>query len=312
MALIVPREVAERFLDARSAMESLRPVMVDEARGDTFHMPPFGGAKSIRRTIRTVGGGLYGLGRMGVRAGATQLFDTETGELLAIVGGTGNLRVGATMGLAAQYLVRPDARTVGLLGSGRNALPILECLKVVRPIERVGMYSPTPEHRARLAERATKALGIPVTAHDTPAAAIADADIIAVGTSSYTPVLTYTDVRPGTHVTSMGMSTELDESIYLKVDQFVAPSRDQEVEAASPISHPHVEGHLYRLVQEGRYDAASIVELGSIMNGDVAARNGPSDINLFRDSRGGVGDVAMANWVYERAREAGLGVEIDL
>jgi ornithine cyclodeaminase/alanine dehydrogenase-like protein (mu-crystallin family) len=312
MALVVPREVAERFLDARSAMEALRVAMADEASGNTFHMPPFGGAKSERRTIRTVGGGLYGLGRMGVRAGATQLFDTASGELIAIVGGTGNLRVGATMGLAAQYLARPDARSVGLLGSGRNAYPILECLKLVRPIERVDLYSPTPAHRERLAERATAALGIPVKAHDTPAAAIADADIIVVGTSSYSPVLSFDDIRPGTHVTSMGMSTELDESIYLRVDQFVAPSRDQEVESASPVSHPHVEGHLFRLVQEGRYDPASIAELGSIMNGDVAARNGPTDINLFRDSRGGVGDVAMANWVYERAREAGLGVDVEL
>jgi len=293
-------------------MEALRAVMVDEARGDTFHLPPYGGAKSERRTFRVVGGGLYGLGRMGVRAGVTQLFDTETGELIAIVGGATNLRVGATMGLAAQYLARPDARSIGLLGSGRNALPILECLKIVRPIERVDVYSPTPAHRNRLAERATAALGIPVTSRDTPTAAISGADIIVVGTSSYTPVLSFEDVRPGTHVTSMGMSTELDEPIYLRVDQFVAPSREQEVESASPVAHPHVEGHLYRLVQDGRYDPSSIVELGSIMNGAAAARNGPTDINLFRESRGGVGDVALANWVYERAREAGLGVEVDL
>src|SRR5437660_1269746 len=116
MALIVPRDVAERFLDPASAMEALRVVMIEEAAASTFHMPPFGGSKSERRTFRLVGGGLYGIGRMGVRAGVTQLFDTETGELIAVVGGATTLRVGATMGLAAQYLARPDARSVGLLG----------------------------------------------------------------------------------------------------------------------------------------------------------------------------------------------------
>lgn len=312
MTLIVPRDVAERFLDAESTMEALRAVMIEESEGNTFHMPPFGGSKSKRRTFRLVGGGLYGMGRMGVRAGVTQLFDTESGELIAIVGGATRWRLAATMALAATYLARPDAKKVGLLGSGQNALRILECLKLVRPMERVDLYSPTPAHRMRFAEHATAALGIPVTAHDQPQAAIAEADVLVVGTSSYSPVLSFADLHPGVHITSMGMSTELDESIYLQVDQFVAPSRDQEIESASPVAAPHVEGDLYRMVHVARYDPASIVELGAIIKGDVAPRNGPRDINLFRESRGGVGDVALANWVYERAREAGLGFEIDL
>jgi ornithine cyclodeaminase len=64
-------------------------------------------------------------------------------------------------------------------------------------------------------------------------------------------------------------------------------------------------------VQDGRYDPAQIVELGAILRGEVAPRNGASDITLFRDSRGGVGDIALANWAYERARDAGLGIEIE-
>ena len=312
MALIISREVGERLLDARGAMEALRPVMVEEAAGTTLHMPPFGGSKSARPTFRLVGGGLYGMQRMGVRAGATQLFDTETGRLLAIVGGATGWRVAATMGLAAQYLTRPDATRVGLLGSGRNALPILECLALVRPIERVDLFSPTPEHRERLAGQASSVLNIPVTAHDSPRPAIAGADILIVGTSSYSPVLSFADLHPGTHVTSMGMSTELDESVYLEVDQFVAPSAGQEVDSHSPVAAPHIEGALYQLAQAGRWDTNRIVELGAIIEGEIPARNGPEDINLFRESRGGPGDIALANWVYERAKEQGLGVEVDL
>ena len=54
------------------------------------------------------------------------------------------------------------------------------------------------------------------------------------------------------------------------------------------------------------------MELGSIISGDVAPRNGPADITLFRESQGGVGDIALANYVYETARARGLGVEVDL
>ncbi|HEY3117955.1 MAG TPA: ornithine cyclodeaminase family protein, partial [Chloroflexota bacterium] len=68
----------------------------------------------------------------------------------------------------------------------------------------------------------------------------------------------------------------------------------------------------WKMVREGRYDPARIVELGSIIKGEVAARNGPNDITLFRDARGGVGDIALANDVYERARAQGLGIEFEL
>jgi len=309
-------EEVEPLLDPLKAMEVLEPVMLEEIDGTSFHMPPYGGGTSRRRTLRFVGGGLYGLQRMGVRVGGeANLYDTETGNLLAVIGYPwGVFRVGVTMGLAARYLARPDARTVGLLGSGRNALNILVCLKAVRPIESVKMHSPTPDHRRKFAEEATAELGIPVTALDDPQEVISDVDIIAVGTNSKTPVLTYSDLKPGTHVTSMGVVTELDESVFLQVDQFVAPSRSQEVDTARPNAHPFHEGggQLYRLVQGGHYDPKSIVELGSIIRGEVAPRNGPNDINLFRDSRGGVGDIAFANYAYERARELGLGVEVDL
>ena len=314
MALILSKKDVEGLLDPVRAMQVLEAVMIEEIEGSTFHMPPFGGSSTRRRTFRTVGGGLYGLGRMGIRAeGQCTLYDTESGKLLAFMSyGWGVLRVGATMALAARYLARPEARSIGLLGSGHNALNILRCLKIVRAIERVEMYSPTSEHRLAFAQHATAALAIPVSAHDDPREVIADVDIIAVGTNSPTPVLSYSDLRPGMNVTSMGQVTELDESIYREFDQFVVPNRAQEVESASPNAHPYVEGALHRMVQEGRYDPTRIVELGSIIRGDFAPRGGPTDITLFRDSRGGVGDVALASDVYERARALGLGIEVDL
>ena len=36
----------------------------------------------------------------------------------------------------------------------------------------------------------------------------------------------------------------------------------------------------------------------------------PSSIIVFRDSQGGYGDLALAAWAYEEARERGLGQEI--
>jgi ornithine cyclodeaminase len=320
MTLLLARRDIEGLLDPETAMTVLETAMREEVAGTATHMPPYGGTTQELRTPRLVGGGLHGLGRWALRGGGIAvLFDVGSGNPnrppRAIVGyGFGNLRVGATMGLAARYLARPDARTVGILGSGANALDILRFLCAVRPIERVELYSPTPEHRTAFAARATSFLEIPVVAHDTPEPVTRDVDIIAVATNSKTPVLTFDQLHPGVHVTSMGLTTELDESLYLRADQLVAASRVQEIESSAPgPNNPgNVEGgQLWRLLQEGRLAPESIVELGAIISGDVTPRNGPADITVFRESRGGVGDTALANWAYEEALRRGLGTEFD-
>ena len=309
MTLIVSRKEAEGILDLACAMEVLEPVMIEEIQGTASHISPSGGGRSLR----LVGGILKGMGRMGVRVrGQASVYDTESGELLGVVSyREGGLRVGATMALAARYLARPDAKSIGLLGSGNNALTILRAMKLVRPIERVEIFSPTEEHRNSFAARATLALGIPVTAHPTADPVTDDADIIVVATNSRTPVLSAADLRPGTHVSSMGVYTELDGPVYLAVNQFVTPSRAQEI-AGARRGNVGGRGTLVPLLEEGKIAPDSIVELGSIINGHVPPRNGPTDINLFRESQGGAGDIALANYIYEFARANGLGVDVEL
>src|SRR5439155_6139470 len=137
-----------------------------------------------------------------------------------------------------------------------------------------------------------------MTPHYTKEAAIQDVDIIAVGTSSKVPVLSFPDLRPGVHVTSMGVTPELDASIFMQVDQFVTPSRSQEIANAEPGLPPHHMGGggpLYPPVQEGRLKAESIVELGSIITSDITPRTGPTDITLLRDSRRRVAALAPAS-----------------
>src|SRR5436190_8353993 len=174
MTLILSRQDTEGLIDLPKAIEVMSDMMLEEVDGDTFHMPPFGGGKSKRKSFRLVGGGMYGIGRMGIRLGAVHLLDIESGRMLALVGGSAtSLRIPAMMALGAKYLSRPESKRIGLLGSGRNALGILGALKLVRPIERVDSYSPNTEHREALAAKASAQLEIPVVPHDTPEAAIA-------------------------------------------------------------------------------------------------------------------------------------------
>ncbi|MBM2811682.1 MAG: ornithine cyclodeaminase [Chloroflexi bacterium] len=300
MPLLLARHEVEPLIDPAQAIRVLETVVREEVEGTTVHVPPFGGTGGRRNLVRIVGGGLLGMGRMGLRAGLRDsvalIWELDTWELLAIIGYPfSHMRVGATMAMAAGYLARPDASCIGLLGSGQNALDILVCMRAVRPIQRVEMYSPTPEHRVSFAKRAAAALGIPVTDHDAP-----EPD----------------QLRPGTHVSSMGVETEVDPSVYLRATQIVAGARGQELVTQQPRHEPRTNsffpgGPLYFLIEEGKLTRESVIELGDLVRGAVAPINGPTDVTLFRESRGGVGDMALANWAYERAKELGIGVPFD-
>jgi ornithine cyclodeaminase/alanine dehydrogenase-like protein (mu-crystallin family) len=315
MVLLLRRQEADGLLDLEQAIELTNAAVLEEVAGTTLHMSPFGGSGWARRIMRVTGAGLYGFGRLGIRASSlTLLFDINDGTPLAIMDlPIAEVRLAASAGLAARHLARPNARRVGLIGSGSIALPMLQGLCAVRPIEAVDVYSRTPEHRTSFAEHAGHELGIPVAAKDDATAVMEKADILAVATNARAPVVTYEQLQPGTHVTSFGLVGELDGSVYLRADQLVAASREQEIENAQPTKTPGriTGGVLFDLLTAGSLTPESITDLGAIAHGDVAVRNGPADINVFRDSRGGVGEAAFASWVYDRARERDLGIEFD-
>jgi ornithine cyclodeaminase/alanine dehydrogenase-like protein (mu-crystallin family) len=259
---------------------------------------------------------MFGVGRFGIRAGPLALlFEADTWQPIAIMDlPTGDLRLSASVAAGAEYLARPDATRVAMIGSGGVALAMLRGLCAVRHIEHLGVWSRTPEHRAAFADHASAAFNLMATPYDDPEPMVADADIVAVGTNARVPLVRFDQLRPGTHVSSAGLSFELDISIYRDAHQLVAASRQQEVVSAMPTDTPGrvTGGPLSELLSDGRLSAESIIELGSIVQGRVAARNGPADINVYRESRGGVGDAALASRAYDLARERGLGVEIDL
>ena len=102
--------------------------------------------------------------RPGLFCGLILLFSTENGEPLAVIndGYLQHLRVGATAGIAAKYLAREDADTVGMIESGSMAWTHALAFAAVRKITRIQVFSPTKKNREAYAEHLGQRMGIEV------------------------------------------------------------------------------------------------------------------------------------------------------
>jgi ornithine cyclodeaminase len=302
------------LLDMKQAIAVTRTVFEAQAAGQVAPEPPIF-LRLGHNHLRAVVGGVLSQNRVGFRGSVgggdravavMTLIDTETGEPIAVMGYPfGTLRTGATVGLAADVMAPPGARLLGLIGTGRNALSLLEGIQCVRRIEEVRVYSRNGDNRRAFARRAENVLGIPCLAVDSPEACVAAAEIILTSTNSPTAALQGRWLRSQVHVSSMGRPNELDEDVYRRAERIVVSSKHHEVNYYDRELHQP----LLALAAAGEIDWDAVLELGDIVAAD--GRLSSAGITVFRESQGGFGDTALGAWAYDRARQLGLGREFD-
>ncbi len=121
------------------------------------------------------------------------LFDAAKGELLALIEADrlGQLRTGAVTGVALKYLA-PDAKALGLIGTGYQAETQLAAAAAVLPLKTVRVFGRDPERREKFASKMTARLGLEVRPIASAAATVDGLPVVITATSSSKPVLTVT------------------------------------------------------------------------------------------------------------------------
>lgn len=163
----------------------------------------------------------------------TAVFDARTGGLRGLVVGArlGQVRTGAIGGVAVKYLARPDAGIVGIIGSGPQARSQLLAVAAVRRIRAVRIYSPTQAHRNAFALEMSRVINAPIAPVNTAEAAVRDAQVVILATSSTHPVVDGQWLAPGAHIHSLGFKRkdrrELDETVFARAGLVVTDSPDQ-------------------------------------------------------------------------------------
>ena len=215
-----------------------------------------------------------------------QLFTPENGAPLATMDGTliTEMRTAAVSAVATRLLARPEASVLGILGSGVQARSHLQALRLVRTFRDVRVWSP------RNAAAFAKEFG--VRAVPTAEEAVRGADVVAVATSSQTPVLSGAWLAPGTHINAVGAPRptwrELDDEVLRKAKLYV-----EQREAATRESGD--------VIAAGKIFA----EIGEVVAGTKPGRQSPDEITLYKSVGVAVQDVVSADLVYRKALQAG-------
>jgi ornithine cyclodeaminase/alanine dehydrogenase-like protein (mu-crystallin family) len=317
--LVLNQQEVEELLDMEGCIEAMAEALASLARGEV-HVPLRAVIKppsedtflGLMPAHRGGGAPLYSLKTvcvfpdnpqrgLDVHQGTVTLFDGETGETRAIMNASAitAIRTAAVSAVATRLLAREDARELGILGAGVQARSHVQAMRLVRDFERVRIFSPTAAHAEALAaETGAEAVG---SAED----AVRGADVVVTATSSVEPVLRRDWLDEGTHVNVVGgrppTMRELDVATVADSAFYTDKRESAENEAfdyrdaleAGAIGPDHIRG-----------------EIGEILIGVAPGRQSPEEVTVFRSLGLAVEDLAAAEYVVRRAREQGVGVEV--
>jgi alanine dehydrogenase len=306
------------YLTEAEVAELLTPAEAVEVVEQSFLRIARGAVRNVPRTRVPVEDGVFAimaavdseLGLAGLKSytwlpGGTPfvvvLFHLESAELHAVIEADklGQLRTGGASGVAAKYLARQGAKTLGVIGCGWQAESQVLCIReACGTIERVIAYCRDEQRLAAFCERVGAEPG--ETHRDA-----AEQDVVVTVTTSKDPVLRGEWLQPGALVCAVGANEpnarELDNTVIERASFVSCDSRDQARQESGDLIEP---------VQQGLLDWLEVHELHEVVSGEVAGRQSDEDIVLFKSNGIAVWDVAAGAAVVGNARERGVGREL--
>jgi alanine dehydrogenase len=222
------------------------------------------------------------------------VYDSRSGALLAEIPGESltAIRTAASSAVATDVLARRDVKTLGLLGTGRQAEAHVPAIQQVRNISRVVVYSRDKGRREAFARQISRDCEVETVPADSPEEVVQGSDVLVTATTSHTPLFNGELVKKGAHVNAIGASEpnsrELDSSL-VKRSILVVDSRAQALSTYGLVIIPIREGAI-----EGTHIRA---ELGELLTKKHSFSRDPNDITLFKAGGLAVLDAVAADYI---------------
>jgi ornithine cyclodeaminase/alanine dehydrogenase-like protein (mu-crystallin family) len=245
----------------------------------------------------------------GFREGArfvVLLFRAGSPELVAVIEADklGQLRTGAASGVAAKYLARSGARSLGLIGCGWQAESQLAAIRAALWPGSVGgkagdaraeVPPSAPAHLERVVAycRNEERLRAFCEAHGAEAGEshrdAGECDVVVTVTTSKDPVLRGEWLRPGALVCAVGANDgrrrELDNAVLERAAFVCCDSRENAKLESADLAEP---------VEAGVLDWLEVHELQEVVAGELAGRQSDEDVVVFKSNGLAAWDIAAA------------------
>jgi ornithine cyclodeaminase/alanine dehydrogenase-like protein (mu-crystallin family) len=221
------------------------------------------------------------------------------------------LRVGATSGVAAKYLVRPDASVVGIFGAGEQARAQVAALCAVRAITQVKVFSLREENRMKFARTIGEEFGVNARPAKDPKDTVQGSHVVITATNAGDPVFDGCWLEPGTHLVAMiganrfDQRREIDDEAVRRSDVVVVNLKEQvEIDQQPELMSP---------LRKGFITWDRIHELGELVIGKIPGRTTASQITQHNNNVGmGIQFAAVGDLILQKARVKGVGTELPL
>jgi ornithine cyclodeaminase len=308
------------LLDMESCIEAMTAVLASLARGDLYNplrsVARPEGADTLLGLMPAYRGGespAYGLKEIVIvptnpargldtHMGGVLLHDGTTGELVAIMNASPitEIRTAAVSAVATRALARPGAQRVAILGAGAQARGHVHAMRAVLDDPEIRIWS----RRLEAAEELAGDVG--GTVSPSVDAALFGAEVVCTTTASTDPIVEKRWLARGAHVNAVGAcfptTRELDTETVADAS-FFTDCRESCLNEA---------GDYILAAAEGAVGPEHIkAELGEVLAGMHPGREHEDELTVFESLGIAVEDLASAELVVRRARERGVGVEVD-
>jgi len=310
MAIFLREEDVIRLLPINEAIEMVEQGFKEQGNGTGVNLPrerAQAGTIGVTMMVAALGErGVAGFKTMGAGKPLVLLYGGEPRQLLAVMeaGSLGQIRTGAASGVATRYMARENASSVGMIGTGNQAITQLSAVCAVRPIQTIKAYSRTQERREEFCRTMSDSLGIQVLPVSSAQEAVQGTDIAIAITNVRTlePVIIGDWLEPGMHINAAGANSlarrELDDAAVMRCSIIAADAVDQaKIECAD----------LVMPIDSGILSWDAVLELGQVVTGKASGRASANDITLFESQGIALEDVAVAAHIFERAKTEGVG-----
>jgi ornithine cyclodeaminase len=211
------------------------------------------------------------------------------------------VRTGAAAAVACRLLARKGAAIMAMLGAGDTARAVVPVMAKAFPLKEIRVTSRTPESRHNYAKEIGKEYDLHIRPVESTEEVLKGADLVVSATTTSTPFVKESWLGEGVTVYSIGKHQEMESDVYKEADKFVVDSWE----------HCKNKSDLQRMLKEKFVSEKDLyAELPEILAGKKPGRQSDRE-RIFIRAIGLVNqDIAMANWIYRRALEVGIGTRL--